>query len=367
MVHQFLHNINERLLVDHSVQQVQGPQANTLISIVQTLQNQVLQRQHALRVGLQDLGHGQQAQILQILVRILDQNPQLLHAELDGGGVVGQAGRHGQQHRDHRIDALIQQRHGGRGMDQRGQGLDQFLAQPRFQRSQRAEQLDYLDQHPVVGGIGHEFEEGRRQSQIVFRMFPGQFTDHIHRRWLDSRVGVFQLFLQPREAGPQSVRISVTTWCILFMVHGLWSTVYGPRSMVCGLWSMVYGLWSMVYGLWSVVYGLWSMVYGLWFMVYGPWEKNEEMKSILRTSRKPCTLVEPLVSVRKPWKKSSRTWRHWPSHGPSRWKWNRLVHPEQCWRRRDWARWCLCESCLRERGKNPIKHRNSGSGTGTVK
>ena len=267
MVHQFLDNIDERLLVDHSVQQVQGPQANTLIPIVQTLQNQVLQRQHTLRVGLQDLGHGQQPQILQILVRILDENPQLLHAELDGGGVVGQAGRHGQQHRDHRIDALIQQRHGGRGMDQRGQGFDQFLAQPRFQRRQRAKQLDYLDQHPIVGGIGHEFEEGRRQCQVVFRMLPGQFTDHVHRRWLDSRVGVFQLFLQPREAGPQSVRISITTRCVLFMVRGLWSMVYGPRSMI-------YGLRSTVYGLRSTVYGPRSMVYGLWSMVYGPWEKK---------------------------------------------------------------------------------------------
>lgn len=48
----------------HAVEQVQGPQADGLVLVVQALQDEVLVRLHRLGVRLQDLGHGQQPQVL---------------------------------------------------------------------------------------------------------------------------------------------------------------------------------------------------------------------------------------------------------------------------------------------------------------
>lgn len=48
----------------HSVQEVEGPQADGLVLVVQTLQDQVLVSLHGLGMCSQDLGHGQQAQVL---------------------------------------------------------------------------------------------------------------------------------------------------------------------------------------------------------------------------------------------------------------------------------------------------------------
>lgn len=48
----------------HAVEEVEGSEADRLVLVVKALQNEVLVRLHGLRVGLQDLGHGQQAQVL---------------------------------------------------------------------------------------------------------------------------------------------------------------------------------------------------------------------------------------------------------------------------------------------------------------
>ena len=47
----------------HSVQEVEGPQADGLVLVVQTLQDEVLVGLHGLGVRPEDLGHGQQAQV----------------------------------------------------------------------------------------------------------------------------------------------------------------------------------------------------------------------------------------------------------------------------------------------------------------
>lgn len=49
-------------------------------------------------------------------------------------------------------DALVEQRHGGRAVDQLRQRLYQLLCQPRLQRAQGRKELDNLDPHPVVLG-----------------------------------------------------------------------------------------------------------------------------------------------------------------------------------------------------------------------
>ncbi len=47
-------------------------------------------------------------------------------------------------------------------------------------------QLDDLDEHPVVGGAGHELEEGGGQREVVVRVLTGQLTDHTHSSRLDA-------------------------------------------------------------------------------------------------------------------------------------------------------------------------------------
>ena len=44
----------------------------------------------------------------------------------------------------------------------------------------RTDQFDDLDEHPVVGGGGHQFEEGGCKGEIVLGVLASQFTDHTH-------------------------------------------------------------------------------------------------------------------------------------------------------------------------------------------
>ena len=50
-------------------------------------------------------------------------------------------------------------------------------------------QFDDFDQHPVVSGVGHQFEENRCQGETVFRILTSKLTDHIHGCRLDTCVG----------------------------------------------------------------------------------------------------------------------------------------------------------------------------------
>ncbi len=114
--------------------------------------------------------------------------------------MVGEARYHG-------ADALVEERHGRGAVNQIGKGLHQLLPQSRLERSQCAKlcgrrernqigvwhmgvcgnhshshthQLDDLDEHPVVGGAGHELEEGWSEGEVVPRVLPSQLTDHAH-------------------------------------------------------------------------------------------------------------------------------------------------------------------------------------------
>ena len=80
---------------------------------------------------LEYLSHGQQTEILQVLVSVLDEQPQLRDTELHGGRVVGDT-------HDHCGDALVEQGHGRGAVDEVGERLDQLLTKTRFQRGQRA-------------------------------------------------------------------------------------------------------------------------------------------------------------------------------------------------------------------------------------
>ena len=93
-------------------------------------------------------------------------------------------------------------------MDKVGQRLYQFLSQSRLQRGERSKQLDDLDQHPVVGGAGHQLEEGGGEGEIVLWVFPRQLTDDIDCSRLDARVRIFQLLLKPWKSWPQCFGVS---------------------------------------------------------------------------------------------------------------------------------------------------------------
>ena len=51
------------------------------------------------------------------------------------------------------------------------------------------DQFDDLDEYPVVGGVGHHFEEDWCQRKIVPRVLTSQLTDHTHRGTLNSSLG----------------------------------------------------------------------------------------------------------------------------------------------------------------------------------
>lgn len=67
-------------------------------------------------LALQDLGHCQEAEVLEVLVSVLDEEVELGDAELHGGGMVVEPGDHG-------ADALVQQRHRRGAVDEVGKGL----------------------------------------------------------------------------------------------------------------------------------------------------------------------------------------------------------------------------------------------------
>ena len=78
---------------------------------------------------LEYFSHGQQTKILQVLISVLNEQPQLRDTELHGGRVVRDTN-------DHRRDALIEQGHGCRTVDEVGEGLNQLLPETRLQRGQ---------------------------------------------------------------------------------------------------------------------------------------------------------------------------------------------------------------------------------------
>ena len=48
------------------------------------------------------------------------------------------------------------------------------------------DQFNDLYEHPVVGGIGHQFKEDRGQGEVIPRVLACQLTDHAHRSTLNS-------------------------------------------------------------------------------------------------------------------------------------------------------------------------------------
>ena len=67
-------------------------------------------------------------------------------------------------------------------------------------------QFDDLDQHPVVCGTVHEFEEGRCQGEVVLWVLLGQLADHTDSCTLHSRVRVLQTLLETRKCRAKGIR-----------------------------------------------------------------------------------------------------------------------------------------------------------------
>ena len=72
------------------------------------------------------LCHGQESKVLEVLIRVLNEQPQLGDAELYGGRVVGDT-------HYHRGDALVEQRHGRGTVDEVCQRLYQLLSKAGLQ------------------------------------------------------------------------------------------------------------------------------------------------------------------------------------------------------------------------------------------
>ena len=70
MNHELLDNLEEVLLGDHAAEEVERPQPYRLVRVVEALHDEVLVALHALRVRVQDLRHGEESKVLQVLVTI---------------------------------------------------------------------------------------------------------------------------------------------------------------------------------------------------------------------------------------------------------------------------------------------------------
>ena len=47
-------------------------------------------------------------------------------------------------------------------------------------------QFDNFDEHPIVGGRCHEFEEDRGEREVILRILASQFTNDIHSSRLNA-------------------------------------------------------------------------------------------------------------------------------------------------------------------------------------
>lgn len=65
--------------------------------------------------------------------------------------------------------------------------------------SKLTHQFDDLDEHPVISGGGHEFEEDWCETKVVLGVLACQFTDDVDSRRLHTRIWVLQLLLEAGE------------------------------------------------------------------------------------------------------------------------------------------------------------------------
>ena len=94
----------------------------------------------------QYLGHGQKSEVLEVLIGVFDEQPQLRDAELNRCRVIGYTD-------DHRGNTLVEQGHGSGAVNEVGQRLNELLTKTRLKGSERTK---------LSGGMGGGGgEEGR--------------------------------------------------------------------------------------------------------------------------------------------------------------------------------------------------------------
>ena len=117
-------------------------------------------RGDSLGVDLEHVGQSKETKVLKVLVLILDKNAEFLDTELNGRGVVGDAS-------DDRVDALIEERHGRRRLNERCEGLDKLLCQARLLGAEGRKELQNLNAHPVVLRRGQNLVQSGSEREIV--------------------------------------------------------------------------------------------------------------------------------------------------------------------------------------------------------
>mmetsp|Transcript_11019 Transcript_11019/g.34967 ORF Transcript_11019/g.34967 Transcript_11019/m.34967 type:complete len:681 (-) Transcript_11019:135-2177(-) len=189
VLHQLLHQGVQVLRGHQAWQKGQGPQADRRVVVVQAGEDDVAMFGHRLWVHLEDATERDQPEVLEILVRVFDEQAQLGNAQLHQGHVVGTPG-------DARLNALVHERHGRRAVDQRRQRVDQLLGESLFCRRQLCQQLHNANEQPVVGRLGEDAKEDGRKRQVVGRRGACEFTHHVAGRRHDGGVVVDELFPQ---------------------------------------------------------------------------------------------------------------------------------------------------------------------------
>jgi len=82
----------------------------------------------------------------------------------------------------------------------------ELLGEARLKRDERAEQLDHLDQDPVVGGGGEDLEELRCETKVVLGVSSSELTQDIHDGGDDTGIFIVELLSDTLEGHAKCLR-----------------------------------------------------------------------------------------------------------------------------------------------------------------
>lgn len=132
VLNQLLDDQAQVLLGDHGGQEVQSTHADSHVFVLQAGNYDVTMLSDTLREYAHDIVHGEQTQVLQVGIRVLDKSAQLANAQTHDLFVLTQA-------TDAGLNDFEEQRHGGCSVDEGGEGLNQLLGQARLVRRKQSE------------------------------------------------------------------------------------------------------------------------------------------------------------------------------------------------------------------------------------
>ena len=175
VLQQLVDELLEVALRDHPRQKLERTRPDRDVVVRQALQDELLVLDDGARVRAHEVDKADEAEVLEVLVRVVDELAEVVRAQLDDCGHVATLRAVGalrvRQRERERVDALVLQRLGGRVLDDGRERLEQLARESRLLRDEASEQFDDLDEHPVVRRCRQQTKElrGARAAQRARR------------------------------------------------------------------------------------------------------------------------------------------------------------------------------------------------------